>query len=903
MTTSFAIGRDLESGTATAPRSALGRITGGPLQLLSWLESQLGLELPEVSFTARMVPYLNCLKEQGGDGRFYAESMRQDEFGVARTLLQWRDTWYEAGWEGDGFDVNDSTRLLDMGTVEGLAAADVSPGVGQRVQRVTKALAEAQVDVSLSLLDPIDVFPKVWRQLFEVLGATASQFELIPQCSGDSDLAVLQQRLASKHSPGDKIQLKGDGSVIVLRDGSPQLSAAWVSRFAHTQLEMEDSVAILASDHGSTFDDALTKAGFPRLGYSDTSFWRPVFQVLPLSLELLWKPLDPTVLLQFLTHRMGPIPTMIRRPLAEVVASEPGIGGDTWLQVVETALSKATEGKSDDIAKRITEDLREQVEFWLSNPRFDPRPGVDINTLKERVRRVSSWLGTAFAAQDDSDVAQLYAAALGQSDELLRTIERLASLGIETLARENLRRLVEAVRGTGATRPGRPWQCEPDQTQLRRAVSPAAFLEPVDTVIWWGCDKAVLPKSHPWSKAELASLSDNGAEVMSLDTELEWQAGTWLRPILAAKNRLVIVLHDNADGHHPVFDQLLAVADGWVEERVDRVMRNPGLLPIEGHLPETRSIERNDLPKKVRWWQLPTNVAFTLREQESFSSLDKFLYGPYQWVLNYQARIRPGALFELDDGSRLKGTLAHELIERFFAVHQETQSIEIGEAEIWARAAVDVLIEQKGAVLLVPGRQSEKEDFISSVIRGLKELVRHLQAANVDKVEMEKEFDGKFVGGGIRGTIDLVAIKASGEAAIIDIKWGGYELRRKSLVESRYLQLAIYAQLAHPTLQQWPALGYFIIRDARLLILDSTYFPDAVIEQAENGESLLEFWQRAEETWKWRKRQLESGLVEVTVTGTEPDEQSNPGEKGLPMPDTYDAFDDFTKLVGWEERS
>ena len=422
-------------------------------------------------------------------------------------------------------------------------------------------------------------------------------------------------------------------------------------------------------------------------------------------------------------------------------------------------------------------------------------------------------------------------------------------------------------------------------------------------MIWWGCDKAVLPKSYPWSKAELASLADNGAELLSLDTQLEWQARTWLRPIFAATNRLVIVLHDNADGHHPVFDQLLAVADGWVEERVDRVMRNPDLLPIESRLPETRTIERSDLPKKVRWWQLPKNVAFAPREQESFSSLDKFLHGPYQWVLNYQARIRPGALFELDDGSRLKGTLAHELIERFFGVHQEIRSIDIGEAENWARAAVEVLIEQKGAVLLVPGRQSEKEDFISSVVRGLKELVGHLQAANVDKVEMEKEFEGKFVGGGIRGTIDLIATKASGEAAIIDIKWGGYEFRRKSLVESRYLQLAIYAQLAHPALQQWPTLGYFIIRDARLLILDSTYFPDAVIEQAENGESLLEFWQRAEETWKWRKIQLESGLVEVTVTGTEPDEQSDSGEKGLPMPDTYDAFDDYTKLVGWVERS
>ena len=66
---------------------------------------------------------------------------------------------------------------------------------------------------------------------------------------------------------------------------------------------------------------------------------------------------------------------------------------------------------------------------------------------------------------------------------------------------------------------------------------------------------------------------------------------------------------------------------------------------------------------------------------------------------------------------------------------------------------------------------------------------------------------------------------------------------------------------------------------------------------------LLEFWQRAEGTWKWRKKQIESGLVEVTVTGTEPDDDSSPGENGLPMSETYDAFDDYTALTGWDERS
>jgi RecB family exonuclease len=790
-----------------------------------------------------------------------------------------------------------------MGTVEGVAAAEVPLGTGQRVRRVIDALVESSLDVTVSLLDPVDVFPKVWQQLFAVLGAQSNVFDLTPSCPADSDLAVLQRQLLKKDKGNEEIQLKGDGSVIVLRDGSPQLSAEWISRFSHAQLTEEASVAVLASDHGATLDDSLTKAGFPRLGFSDTSFWRPVFQVLPLSLEVLWKPLDPTVLLQFLTHPMGPIPANIRRPLAEVVASEPGIGGDTWTHAVEKAVAKAIDGKPSKEAEQLKSDLRERLQFWLASPRFDAQAGADMGTLKERVRRVSSWLSNAYAVQEDEDVASLYGAALSQSDELLRTLKRLEAVGVERLPRESLRRLVEAVRGTGTSRPGRPWQCEPGQPQLHRTVSPAAFLEPVNTVIWWGCDHARLPSNYPWSTAELVSLAKNGIELLPLSTQLEWQAKSWLRPICAAAERLVLVLHDNADGHHPVFDQLLAVAEGWVEVRVDRVMREPDLLSMIGDLPKTQTIHQKDLPRKVRWWQLPEGVAFTPREQESFSSLDKFLYGPYQWVLNYQAKIRPGALFEIDDGSRLKGTLAHELFERFFEAHEAIGSIKRSEVESWARTAMDSLIEEKGAVLLMPGRQSEKEDFIATVLRALLEFVRHLQSAEVVKVQMEEDLAGKFIGGGVRGTVDLIATNTRGECAIVDIKWGGFDYRRKTLVESRYLQLAIYAQLAHPVLKQWPALGYFIIRDARMLVLDNPYFPNAVIERPENGESLLEFWQRAENTWKWRKKQIESGLIEVTVTGTEPDQDSSPGDAGLPMPDTFDAFDDYTVLTGWDERS
>ena len=86
-------------------------------------------------------------------------------------------------------------------------------------------------------------------------------------------------------------------------------------------------------------------------------------------------------------------------------------------------------------------------------------------------------------------------------------------------------------------------------------------------------------------------------------------------------------------------------------------------------------------------------------------------------------------------------------------------------------------------------------------------------------------------------------------------------------------------------------------------MLDSDFFPNASKVRPDNGETHLEFWQRVEATWQWRRQQVDEGLIEVPVTGTEPDEVSVPGETGLEMPETFDRFDDYPVLTGWSDES
>ncbi|MBK6511888.1 MAG: hypothetical protein IPG06_22270 [Haliea sp.] len=79
---------------------SLGDISVGPNGFLRLLETQLGIPARDISFTARLIQYLGCIDRVNHAAAFYHESYQADPFSVARTLLQWRDQWYLAGWTG-----------------------------------------------------------------------------------------------------------------------------------------------------------------------------------------------------------------------------------------------------------------------------------------------------------------------------------------------------------------------------------------------------------------------------------------------------------------------------------------------------------------------------------------------------------------------------------------------------------------------------------------------------------------------------------------------------------------------------------------------------------------------------------------------------------------------------------
>jgi len=886
-------------------RRPVGEAVLGPAGLIGLLETELGLPPVAARPGEALLAYRACLEEADAaarEGRFYRRSLAVDPVGVARTLLGWRAEWYEAGWDGT-FAGDMPPRLGDMAAVERLASERVPACRGQRLRRIAVALDDRGTQIErIELHDAWDDLPAAWRAVLERLEVvSAPGLDPVPRAAPGTDLHRVQSRLLELHGQQGcgaqgRQALCGDGSFVAVRGVSRDLSAQAIGEHVRRFASVEDTVLIAERD-GIILDNALERVGLPRCGFQHYTRSRGVTEVVRLALALLWSPLDPHRLLQFLVHPVGPLARSARSRLAEAVAAQPGVGGPAWTEALEAIAARQRErgATAAEVA-----DLRAEIEYWLAGPRFPPEQGAPMEVLIERTRRCAEWIARRLHALERAE-QPLFSAAFAQAQALGDGLARLGEGGRLRLPRLELERLVDEVTADA-----------PDPATFQEAgrapatTDPGAVSVPVDTVIWWDLARPSRDAGYPWSFAELEALRAQGVTIAEAAEQVRARSRRWLRPALNAIRRLVLVVHESERGDHPLWTQVAHAFEGFPALAVDE-----GLLAGRDPLPAlelgTRPLPVRPLPAPRRWWQLPGNAHFEPRERESYSSLAKLCDYPHRWVLHYPAKLRPGRASELSDGARLYGNLGHRLLEAFFTDHDGTDrrrwgALDEAAVSAWIDARLPRLIEEEGAILLEPGRGVDRQSVATTLERALGRLLAHLRAADIREVAVEARAEAPFGAIRLEGAIDLLLTGADGGEIVVDVKWGGESRRGEELGANRHLQLATYAYLRRAVTgsDRWPPHAYFILKSGNLLAQDARVFPGARLFPAASGEGVAALWRRVEATCDWRRAQLARGCIEVVIPGAEPDDDSLPPEGALAPLGKPDPFDDFDALIGWD---
>ena len=231
----------------------------------------------------------------------------------------------------------------------------------------------------------------------------------------------------------------------------------------------------------------------------------------------------------------------------------------------------------------------------------------------------------------------------------------------------------------------------------------------------------------------------------------------------------------------------------------------------------------------------------------SVSRLESFAECPYRHFLNYGLEIRERTVYQLAAADL--GSIAHESIERFFSLVEESgrewEEITDEEQEaLISRSVEEVTAEYGNAILSDSARNVFLAERIRRImVRTLWALSRQWSAGGFKSTESELKFrtdedrellelsseEGLKLA--LTGRIDRIDVAEDGDAVfvkVIDYKSGRHELDYTKIYHGLQLQLLLYMQVAlkreklrHPEKKIVPAgIYYYTVEDP--LIQDAT---------------------------------------------------------------------------------
>lgn len=844
----------------------------GRLGLLDLLETHLGLARLGVSRARRVTRYLGYLRQHEDQPRFYSRSLQADSIGTAAKLLAWRDELLLAGWDGNT-PADAPRRLLEMALIEQSASGDIEPGEAERLSIVTTALTQEGTQIeSVLLMDPFESFPFAWRKVLALLpNVKLLQYE--PQ--GQGQLRQLQELAIQALRDGHFQALEGpitDSSVLLAQASTREVAEHWFSAFCR------DSIAdrlLVCEFGGDSLDATLMVTGAASCGFQNPSELRPALQAVGLALEMCWIPVDVGRLIEFLSHPVGPFSRKLRASLARAVANQPGIGGEAWEAV-------KNEIPADDSGKILLDD----VAFWLEGDRWTRGEGAPVDALLARVDRLATTLHKHFIGDDASHA--ILAPAIEQCFALRESLIEFKSQHVVSLTSRQIEQLIIHATPTGAMNPDSQAQvgC------LRAEANTGACIEAADEVIWWMPSTPQLPSPLPWSQTELEALTKMRVNLRNPLQELEALSIQWLRPLLSAKQRFILVLPPAGTEDHPFRQLFLKLAPDLLSNCIDldvQVSSN-----FVGNL--SAKLTRIDLPQTPRYMEFSRALTLPI-DGQSYSSLSELYNDPALYALKRIARLHSTTVLSAEEDNRLLGTLAHRVFEKLFQ-QPDYQLWAIDKAIMWFRGNVDELLEKEGASLRMLGAGVSQQRFKGVCEDAIRSMLKHLQSCDAISVRTEFNLEGKLGDVHLVGKADLIVDLPGGRVVVLDMKWRGDKFYANTLREGQHLQLALYSSLFEQQTGVKPvALGYFILVSGGMYVTANDVMPQAHVHTPPFGTNASLF-QQAKESWKWRAEQWINGQIEVVPIGSGDEFQGPEGTLPVEGPKKWDK-DHLVLLGGW----
>ncbi len=880
-------------------KASSGTLYLGYAGLLAKLEQTVGIPTSLAQEPVRVAEYAKRVARHDNGIWFYSASRQADPWRVARKLLSLRDELVLAGWKGQA-PPERVPRLRVFAELEEMASdSPLSPGVPDRLLRVLTRLDLLPTGIDrIELVDDPAFLPKLWRDLFGKMANAGTQVsrrkESFAEAKGDLGKAqkVLQGKTAG--------EVEGDGSLLRLESTGVIEAAEATCAYLRALLKKappESIVLIRDGDPQSALilETAMRAFDIPSAGLSLDSSHRPATQILPLFLGLSWEPVDPDLLVEFLTLPSSPVPPEARARLRDSLNIAPGYQSNAWKEARQRCVEEIRSKYGNERAAEADRDLKE----WLDDIKRTPiKSEVPLTEAIRLTSQVEAWANRR--AHADGAVDPFFSQAKQQAALMLRL---LALHSRSSIGRSEINRLLLDVLQTGI----RHELNYKEVDSLRVVSNPAAIFGEVPTVVWWQCvaSSAEVPTQPFWTKDEVDFLQRSGCALLSPATVLLDHARAWRRPVLCAKERLFLVQPRQAfaepEESHPIWNEITAAiaCDEATESKISIGAAEflNGTVATLANSPERITVKKLSLPSPRQFWTiLPRYLASP--STASPTSLEMMLGCPLRWVLRYKAGVSEPLIAVLLERQLLYGNFAHRLLGDYLGdfIGNPLPEPDLAAAEIGGR--FDAVVGSEAAPLAKPGMDREKTYVRETLVRAARALISLLRKGDYRIASIEQPHAGEFLLGNLEGRTDLIVRRVKdGMTAVIDMKWSSEGLKIDSLKNGTALQLAAYSYLTQDK-KRWPPTAYFLFPTAQLYSTSENDFPGAIHIE---GPSEQEVWKVAMELSGQTRGNLDAGKVRVACIVEESD-SSDAGEDGgmmkLEAPCKYCEFQLFCRYEG-----
>lgn len=812
----------------------LDTLTLGPLGLLQELELRLGLTAATTSNLLRTVDYVKLLRDYlpAHPDSPFAPSFEADEFNVAAELLRWRDLLRLAGWKASMRGISPRIDLL-----ADLEASLARPALGDRWQAVLEELPKHRLaDWTLELLAPKQLLFPLYGRLIDRLGACGVRIR-----------ESVQQ--ATRPEQVRRIRVRDFAEAF---RGIPTLDPKrWT----------------LICNHGKLLNNVLRLNGCPTTESSIRENDSSVVQLFEAGFSLFIHPseevpeaVDIYRLLNYLQARPNPIPARINLALQRLLTSEAGIDPERWRATVDEAL--AADDEADEEARN---RIRRRLDTLLT-PFFEavsPR-AIPLERLQAYARSLRGWALQCSRLGDEASGALPQLAEM--CDVMLALLETCSG---DTIDGQLLQGWISSIRNT-----------EAQVGSFDVVEHPAALVDPVDRAVWVDC--MGMPELHYdfefLSPDERIGLERQGVRVWSRTEEMKVELELIRRGVGQVRRELILITPESDRGtrmeEHPIVDGL----------------RGEELTPFPVET-DTVPVELPPLCRKMPEFRIAVGK-IAPRETESATSLELLIQRPFDYVMKYTARLRPGGVRELDELNLIEGRVAHrtlELIVRQTEGNLNAMSGIIARREDFDRYFLKA-VRECGLGLLLARHAIERKALQEQLRNALSALMQILLQYGLRVEGVEQEASAPLLDAGkpqLTVRVDLLLRNRAGNPVIFDLKWSRNEKRYEAMIrEGRDLQLRVYDHAVSSNLGRPVAVtGYFLLGRGQLLSAD---LPDlrGYVKQVDAPRTTAEAMVRIRAGYERRYEEFRDGIIEEgegLLVGQLPYVRANDPERLWPL--------------------